>query len=119
MSRFFQKLTVDKPVIRNNYFFQVVRPADDPARLSSLDPDELAWSDSTNGDEDLFKHHTRWPEEGLPEEVKAEQSQIREEQENSLKTDSVGRLRLRTERQTLRRLPRSGAVVFTIRSEFE
>ena len=117
MNRFFQKLTVDKPVIRNNYFFQVVRPEDDPARLASIDPDELAWSDSTNGNEDEFSHHTRWPEDGLPEEVKAEQSARREQQTTTLATDSVSRLRLRTERQTLRRLPRSGAIAFTIRSK--
>lgn len=109
LARFFSKLPVDKPVLRNNYFFQIVRPADDPARLSSLDPDELAWSDTTNGDEDHFEQTTKEPT------LEAQQSgkvQFRPPQP----TDSVERIRLRTERQSLRRLPLSGAIVFTIRT---
>lgn len=123
MARFFSKLTVDKPVIRNNYFFQIVRPVDDPARINSVDPDELAWSDSTNGDEDHFVHHTigtaasdaQKTEEGPA--VTVNKLSLRE-QKQPLGTDTVDRIRLRTERQSLRRLPRSGAILFTIRSAF-
>ncbi|KAL5527541.1 hypothetical protein ACEPAG_6342 [Sanghuangporus baumii] len=119
MTRFFSKLTVDKPVIRNNYFFQIVRPADDPARIGSIDPDELAWSDTTNGDEDLFIHRPRGNDSDENQEeahsVKEEELGPREKKQ-SLVTDTAERIRLRTERQSLRRLPRSGAVVFTIRT---
>lgn len=41
MNRFFTKLRTDKPVTRNNYFMQIVRKADDPARLNSIDGDEM------------------------------------------------------------------------------
>lgn len=110
MGRFLFKLAVDKPVIRNNYFFQIVRPEDDSARIASIDPDELAWSDSTNGHEDFFEQLTKEPT------LKAQQSgQVQFKAPTP--TDSVERIRLRTERQTLRRLPRSGAIAFTIRSE--
>ena len=111
MGRFFYKLAVDKPVIRNNYFFQIVRPEADPARLASIDPDELAWSDSTNGHEDYFEQLTKEPT------LEAQQSgQV--QFKPPVPTDNVERIRLRTERQTLRRLPRSGAIAFTIRSTF-
>ena len=122
MNRFFGKLSVDKPVIRNNYFFQVVRPADDPARIGSIDPDEIAWSDTTNGDEDAFVHSTRKIDDEKHDE--AEEAHATAEEEISLRekkqllaTDTAERVRFRTERQSLRRLPRSGAIVFTIRSK--
>ncbi|KAI5124771.1 hypothetical protein M0805_005405 [Coniferiporia weirii] len=109
MARFFSKLPVDKPVIRNNYFFQIVRPEDDSARIASIDPDEIAWSDSTNGDEDHFEQLTKEPT------LEAQQSGKVKFQPPT-PTDTVGRIRLRTERQSLRRLPKSGAIVFTIRT---
>lgn len=109
LSRFFSKLSVDKPVLRNNYFFQIVRPADDPTRTTVLDPDELAWSDTTNGDEDHFEQAKKEP--------KLEAQQTGKVQfQPPQPTDSVERIRLRTERQSLRRLPRTGAIVFTIRT---
>lgn len=55
------------------------------------DPEELGWCRSMYGPEDTFGEEPRL-ESATPEE-----------------------LRLRTERQTLRRLPMSGAIVFTIR----
>jgi hypothetical protein len=112
MARFFQRLTVDKPVVRNNYFFQVVKPGRNetgPVNLNrrgvddhqddeeEVDPEELSWSTSTNGPEDTFVHaHPKH----LP----------------SRPTPTPADLRLRSERQTLRRLPRSGAILFTIRT---
>ena len=55
--------------------------------------EELAWSEGTLGPEDMHGVGQRpEPPKPLPE-----------------------RMRLRVERQTLRRLPRSGAIVFTIR----
>ncbi|KAH7916724.1 hypothetical protein BJ138DRAFT_995089 [Hygrophoropsis aurantiaca] len=108
MERFFKRMPVDKPVIRNNYFFQVVKPPKSPeteeVRLdveeetaSEVDPEELGWSESTNGKEDEFTHghgHGAKPAAWL----------------------APSTLRLRTERQTLRRLPRTGAIVFGIRT---
>jgi len=109
LDRFFRKLPVDKPVLRNNYFFQIVRPASDPSRLDSFDPDELAWSDTTNGDEDHFEQSTKEPT------LEAQESGSVQFQPPK-PTKSAEDIRLRTERQSLRRLPRSGAVVFTIRT---
>ncbi|SJL01473.1 uncharacterized protein ARMOST_04795 [Armillaria ostoyae] len=97
--RFFRRLPVDKPVIRNNYFVQVVRPQGQDRGIEDdlVDPEELAWSTTTNGPEGEFAHgHPAHP----PERPLV----------------SPETLRLRTERQTLRRLPLSGAVLFTIRT---
>ncbi|KAG8748257.1 hypothetical protein FRC10_007647 [Ceratobasidium sp. 414] len=112
MNRFFCKLRTDKPVTRNNYFFQIVRRDDDPERLNSIDGDEMAWSDTTNGREDHFDepNHAPKPEFLATGEFIAPQPVGR---------DEVGRVRFRTERQSLRRLPRSGAIVFTIRTYLE
>jgi hypothetical protein len=106
LERFFRRIPVDKPVIRNNYFVQIVRPVEDRQDSSvtrnqpvDLDPEELAWSVTVNGPEDDFSpgHGVHG---GSPDSL----------------TVSPSTLRLRTERQTLRRLPKSGAVVFTIRT---
>ncbi|KAG2148063.1 hypothetical protein DEU56DRAFT_783971 [Suillus clintonianus] len=109
MERFFKRMPVDKPVIRNNYFIQTCKPshvahADSEARLDveeecvfEVDPEELGWSESTNGPEDSFLHghgHAAKPASYL----------------------APSTLRLRSERQTLRRLPRTGAIVFGIRT---
>lgn len=109
LARFFTRLPVDKPVLRNNYFFQIVRKPEDPARIASLDPDELAWSDTTNGDEDHFEQLTKEPTLDAQESGKVQFQPPKP-------TDDVENIRLRTERQSLRRLPRSGAIVFTIRT---
>ncbi|KAH7888069.1 hypothetical protein F5I97DRAFT_1865375 [Phlebopus sp. FC_14] len=108
MERFFKRMPLDKPVIRNNYFMQVVKPTtakplEDEPRLdveetaSEVDPEELGWSTSTNGPEDEFAHghgHSAKPPSYL----------------------APATLRLRSERQTLRRLARTGAIVFGIRT---
>lgn len=107
MEKFFRRMPVDKPVIRNNYFMQVCKPSahvadkDDEPRLDveeeSIDPEELGWSESTNGPEDSFLHghgHSAPPAPYL----------------------APSSIRLRSERQTLRRLPRTGAIVFGIRT---
>jgi len=109
LDRFFSKLSVDKPVLRNNYFFQIVRSASDPSRSDSIDPDELAWSDTTNGDEDHFEQTTKEPslEAQMSGSVLFQPPRA---------TKSAEDIRLRTERQSLRRLPHSGAIVFTIRT---
>ncbi|RDB20502.1 hypothetical protein Hypma_012433 [Hypsizygus marmoreus] len=90
MARFFKRMPVDKPVARNNYLFQPVPLKDD------VDPNELGWAESIHGPEATFPN-TR-----------------KKAMENPTPTPSS--IFLRVERQTLRRLPRSGAVVFTIRT---
>ncbi|KAF9235876.1 hypothetical protein BU15DRAFT_89432 [Melanogaster broomeanus] len=109
MNRFFKRLPLDKPVIRNNYSIQVVKPltvpdaSDEPRldveeeTLSDIDPEELSWSESLNGPEDDFAHGRGHGTRDIPHL-------------------SPSTLRLRSERQTLRRLPRSGAIVFGIRT---
>ncbi|KAL0061391.1 hypothetical protein AAF712_011792 [Marasmius tenuissimus] len=110
MERYFKRLPVHKPVIRNNYFMQRVKPEDlrrkgtvptdiPPQKEDEdlLDPLELAWSITTHGDEDTFTHRHA----GNP---------------NGQYTVAPETLQFRTERQTLRRLPLSGAIVFTIRT---
>lgn len=81
MTRFFQRLTLDKPVVRNNYFIQT--------------DDNLGWSSSI-GDEDVKEVGWNTAQEAT----------------------NVDQLYFRSERQSLRRLPKSGAVVFTIRTYF-
>lgn len=103
MERFFRRMPLDKPVIRNNYFVQVVKPSEmaQPEQgdemTSDVDPEELGWSESTNGPEDDFVHghgHSAEPASYL----------------------EPATLRLRSERQTLRRLPRTGGIIFGIRT---
>lgn len=110
MEKFFRRMPVDKPVIRNNYFMQVCKPSSQVGdkevepRLDmeeecgfDIDPEELGWSESTNGPEDGFLHgHGH----GAPRAPYLAPSTMR----------------LRSERQTLRRLPRTGAIVFGIRT---
>ncbi|KIM47089.1 hypothetical protein M413DRAFT_16557 [Hebeloma cylindrosporum] len=95
MGRLFQKLPVDKPVARHNYFFQAVKPPGEG--VVSLDPEELAWSETLLGPEDNFK-------------------KAHSDQQETRPTYTPSHIRLRTERQTLRRLPRTGAIAFTIRT---
>lgn len=85
-------MPVDKPMVRNNYFFQA-RPAGDVG----VDVEELGWATSMVGEEDAFV-----PMGG----------------HRGLETGrvDVSRLRMRSERQTVRRLAHSGAVVFTVRT---
>ncbi|KAF5388178.1 hypothetical protein D9615_000075 [Tricholomella constricta] len=96
LGRFFQKLAVDKPVVRNNYFFQVVKPAP-PDGVDEIDPEELGWAESSHGPEDAFLHTHPAHQPTRP-------------------TPTPSTVRLRCERQTLRRLPRTGAILFTIRT---
>ncbi|KAJ6624901.1 hypothetical protein B0H10DRAFT_1784043, partial [Mycena sp. CBHHK59/15] len=101
LERFFRRLTVDKPVVRNNYFVQIAPP---DAR-NAVDPDELAWGETVLGSEDDYGggKGAYGGSDGAAPDARA-------------LVVSPQTLRLRTERQTLRRLPRSGAVVFTIRT---
>ncbi|KIK80278.1 hypothetical protein PAXRUDRAFT_833621 [Paxillus rubicundulus Ve08.2h10] len=109
MNRFFKRLPLDKPVIRNNYSIQIVKLFKVPEAthkprldveeeiLSDIDPEELSWSESLNGPEDDFAHGRSYGTGYVPQV-------------------DPSTLRLRSERQSLRRLPRTGAIVFGIRT---
>lgn len=103
MSRFFRRMPVDRPVVRTNYSFQVVAP---PTAADPLDPDELAWCRTMKGDEDAAA--------GEPGFLRMEGAAASDLADAPPDVDPA-LVRLRVERQTLRRLPRTGAVVFTIR----
>ncbi|KAI9448577.1 hypothetical protein H4582DRAFT_99939 [Lactarius indigo] len=91
LTRFFQRMSPGAPVARNNWLVQVLPPS--PSQVHAPALEELAWAEGGAGPEDTFRTTPRpAPPPPNPE-----------------------RMRLRVERQTLRRLPRSGAVVFTIR----
>ena len=120
MDRFFRRMPLDKPVVRNNYAFQVVQeaharqPRPAPGSLLDVDPDELAWAVTMNGHEQTSdyvraKHiNDQWDtSEDIAPGMRPGISKDTEATPATLK--------LRTERQTLRRLPKTGAIVFTIR----
>lgn len=94
MTNFFRRIQPNDPVLRNNYFFQI---DDDLAWNHSLGPenfDELNSLDDTRTCN--LKDHWRVVE----------------------KDKSIDHHYFRTERQSLRRLPRSGGVLFTFRTYF-
>ncbi|KAL8835601.1 MAG: hypothetical protein Q9176_006815 [Flavoplaca citrina] len=90
MMNFFRRIQPGQPVLRNNYFIQV--------------DDDLAWSHSI-GSED--------PVQGDGGVMQAAGWGSAE------KNKAIEHHYFRSERQSLRRLPRSGGVVFTIRTYFE
>lgn len=100
LNKFFQKMKVDRPVLRNNFFFQIIEDVPPGSKAEKLDAEELAWSTTTNGPEDFWDHGNQRPDV-------------------IVKNLSVKNIRFRTERQSLRRLPRTGAVVFTVRTYLE
>ena len=89
MMNFFRRIQPQAPVLRNNYFLQV--------------DDNLAWSDSI-GSEDAVHEEGQIQLEGWA---------------TAEKNKAIEHHNFRSERQSLRRLPRSGGVVFTIRTYFE
>ena len=96
-----KRLPVEKAFVRNNYTFQVVdRNTNRPDDERLVDGDELGWAGTMLGEEfpdgQIHKHGE--PKRGLVNAVTPEM------------------IALRTERQTLRRLPKTGAILFTIRT---
>ncbi|KAJ8104233.1 hypothetical protein POJ06DRAFT_243988 [Lipomyces tetrasporus] len=81
MERFFVRMRVDKPVVRNNYFLQTDDDLGWSRAIGPEDNDDIGW-DAAEHAHDITKMH------------------------------------FRSERQSLRRLPKSGGVVFTIRTYF-
>ncbi|KAG9030574.1 hypothetical protein FRB95_003835 [Tulasnella sp. JGI-2019a] len=115
MDRFFTKLQLDKLIARNNYVLQVLY--DCPSSETTVhatrkfDPHELAWSTSSLGDEEAF---TVGHEPGdQPDRDTRSSLYIPLSNRNSPTAEN---LFFRAERQSLRRLPRTGAILFTIRA---
>ena len=137
MNRFFSRLPIEKPVVRNNWFFQAVLPRE---VADSHDPEELGWYKSVMGSEDDFVHvpssyllemealarekgkdqHIAVQPSGPPQTTTTKQQKCKASTNEGTPSPvlpiTVDRVRLRSERQTLRRLPRSGAIVFTVRT---
>ncbi|KAL1744618.1 hypothetical protein HDZ31DRAFT_38240 [Schizophyllum fasciatum] len=125
MDRYFARLAVDKPVVRVNYGVQVL-PAnweqDPTSEKAVMDPDELAWAATTMGtefpefDEPRTDADLDAPGHNAPTYGKESTPQDGLKRHAIRATVHPGRLRLRVERQTLRRLPGTGIIVFGIRT---
>ena len=89
MMSFFRRVQPQSPVLRYNYFVQV--------------DDNLAWSDSIGSEDDVHESGQQQMEGWATAE----------------KNKAIEHHHFRSERQSLWRLPRSGGVVFTIRTYFE
>ncbi len=111
-------MPLDKPVTRANYSFQVVAP---PGIADPLDPNELSWAQTMKGDEE--------DEDNKPGYLRAkddpsEQSYgggnddpaVVDDLANSTSPVHPSLVRMRVERETLRKLPRTGAIIFAIRT---
>lgn len=84
MDRYFSRLKVDRPIVRNNYFIQV--------------DSDLAWSSSIGPEFATAGEPVGW--------------------DSARVATSIDQIYFRSERQSLRRLPRSGAIMFTVRTYF-
>ncbi|KAG5421841.1 hypothetical protein I9W82_000934 [Candida metapsilosis] len=84
MNKFFRRLTVETPVVRNNYFIQT--------------DNHLDWSSSIGSEDDDDEVNVGW--------------------NTAPDATDVNNLFFRSERQSLRRLPKTGAVAFTVRTYF-
>ena len=101
LGRFMKRLPVEKPVVRNNYTLQVVDQATNrPDDEKLVDGDELGWAGTMMGEE-------------FPDGRIHKHSEPKREPVNAVTPEMIA---LRTERQTLRRLPKTGAILFTIRT---
>lgn len=111
MNRFFQRLACDKLIQRNNYHFAAVKEPEKP--FEPLDPYEIGWAETMMGKEELFR-----PGAGLG--VHKDESDAPATGHGSGELDTRPEyITLRQERQSLRRLPKTGAIVFTVRTYVE
>ncbi|KAG9021529.1 hypothetical protein FRB95_001966 [Tulasnella sp. JGI-2019a] len=115
MDRFFTKLQPDKLMARNNYFVQVLYdcpPSETTVHTTrEFDPHELGWSTSSLGVEEAFAAG-----HGLGDQPDRDTGSNPYIPSSNRGSPTAGDLFFRTERQTLRRLPRTGAILFTIRT---
>ena len=95
MINFFRRIQPNAPVLRNNYFIQV--------------DDDLAWSHSIGLEDEAG--HGNGAMQGDAQTAKTGWF-------SAERNKAIQHHWFRSERQSLRRLPRSGAVVFTIRTYF-
>ncbi|KAI5894354.1 uncharacterized protein SCHCODRAFT_02624432 [Schizophyllum commune H4-8] len=120
MDRYFARLAVDKPVVRVNYGVQVL-PTQSTAAIPADDPDELAWAATTMGeefpDEDTSKiSHDEDASRTSHDDTKNKKPAADLRRHAQTAEVRPERLRLRVERQTLKRLPGTGIIVFGIRT---
>jgi len=102
VGKFMKRLQVEKPVARENYIFQVVAQAtNQPSDGKLVDKDELGWASTMMGEE--------FPDGQIHTECEPKRKL-------SVNTVTPEMIVLRTERQTFRRLPKTGAILFTIRT---
>ncbi|KAI0092520.1 hypothetical protein BDY19DRAFT_990236 [Irpex rosettiformis] len=117
MNRFFTRMPLDKPVTRANYSFQVVAPPDiaDPS-----DPNELSWAKTMKGDEEDEDNKPGYlnAKDDAPYESGGGNGNpaVISDLANSTSAVNPSLVRMRVERETLRRLPRTGAIIFAIRT---
>lgn len=98
MMNFFRRVQPDAPVLRNNYYFQL--------------DDNLGWSSSLGPEDDITESETASSAAG--DGVHTAKHAWR----NAARDKPIEHHWFRSERQSLRRLPRTGAIVFTIRQYF-
>ncbi|KAF9030722.1 hypothetical protein BDZ89DRAFT_1101300 [Hymenopellis radicata] len=116
MNRFMQRLAPEKLIQRNNYHFAVVKdPASPGGPFDPLDPTEIGWAETMVGKEELFQAGT-----GLgAQDDSSPPSAPKTAGGHELFDVKPVNVTLRQERQTLRRLPKTGAIVFTVRTYVE
>ncbi|EIM88152.1 uncharacterized protein STEHIDRAFT_146234 [Stereum hirsutum FP-91666 SS1] len=119
MTRFFRRLTPSSPVVRNNWTIQNI---DSERYRGSIDQTELSWATTQVGAEDAFQHPPSSYKSSLSASSSSASSQGAKtphtptpSTSTSASPTKIENLRLRTERQSLRRLPKSGAIVFSVR----
>lgn len=122
MTRFFRRLTPSSPVVRNNWTIQNI---DSERYKGSIDQVELSWATTQVGAEDAFQHPpSSYKSSLLPTSSTTTSTSSASQGAKTPHTPStsssasptkIENLRLRTERQSLRRLPKSGAIVFSVR----
>ncbi|KAI0346975.1 hypothetical protein BDW22DRAFT_482216 [Trametopsis cervina] len=128
MNRFFARLTLDKPVARTNYSFQVLPPPPSPS-VDPTDPKELAWAYTMKGPEEDEQNRPGYLRAGEDVEGSAPPQVARDTEPGNASPTALSllssssstpldpsRVLMRVERESLRRLPRTGAVVFGIRT---
>lgn len=120
MTRFFRRLTPSSPVVRNNWTIQNI---DIDRYKDDIDRIELSWATTQVGAEDAFQHPPSTYKSSLlasssassPSSTPAQGTKTPHTPSGPASPTKIQNLRLRTERQSLRRLPRSGAIVFSVR----
>lgn len=111
MTRYLQRMKPDALIQRNNYHFAMFKDPATGTPYEPLDPMEIGWAESMVGKEELFQAGSGM---GAQDDDKPSGhggvSPLEFQPTN---------LTLRQERQSLRRLPKTRAIVFTVRTYIE